>query len=404
MLALDKKKSRGPWWLFIRYKGKRWSKKVGSKPAAKESAEQIEARLTLGKLPWDEPDQSSPTLGEYFKDHQNAYLKTSVKESTAASYEGSFRLRVLPLFGNVPLDKIDRRQIKRFVAELVASKKLKKASIRIVLAEFWAVLNHAVEDGYIKINPASKLSKFYSQAESAGPVAPLTPEEVPLFLNSVAENAAYYFSLYVTMLHTGMRCGEVSALRWTDIDFTKKSISVRSNVSRGKVGTTKTAGSVRQIDMSDFLIETLLQWNDDQKTRYKDGMPEWVFTSTTGTRIDMKNVYHRVYLKCLARAQNCSCPRWEEKRQDCPRCGKKLGIARRRLHDLRHTFATILIMNGESMAYVKDQMGHKNITMTVNTYTHWIPGSNRKAMNGLPTTSVKPKTDNVITLKKAEAK
>jgi integrase len=132
--------------------------------------------------------------------------------------------------------------------------------------------------------------------------------------------------------------------------------------------------------MSDFLIETLQRWNDEQRGRYKDAMPEWVFTSTTGTRIDMKNIYHRVYIKSLTRA----------------------GIACRRLHDLRHTFATILIMNGESMAYVRDQLGHKNISMTVNTYTHWIPGSNRKAMNGLPTTSTHPKTDDVIHLKKAE--
>ncbi|MEE8586081.1 MAG: site-specific integrase [Acidobacteriota bacterium] len=60
-------------------------------------------------------------------------------------------------------------------------------------------------------------------------------------------------------------------------------------------------------------------------------------------------------------------------------------LRRIRFHDLRHTFATLLIQNGEPLAYVRDQLGHSSISMTVDTYTHWIPGSNREAMDRLPT-------------------
>src|SRR5262245_11341162 len=62
----------------------------------------------------------------------------------------------------------------------------------------------------------------------------------------------------------------------------------------------------------------------------------------------------------------------------------KANIRRRRVHDTRHTFASILLMNGESPGYVKDQLGHSSIKMTVDIYGHWIPGSNRQAVNKLP--------------------
>jgi integrase len=81
-----------------------------------------------------------------------------------------------------------------------------------------------------------------------------------------------------------------------------------------------------------------------------------------GEPLDMKNFRNRVFLKACDRA----------------------GIRRRRLHDTRHSFASILLMNGESPAYVKDQLGHSSIKLTVDIYGHWIPGSNRQAVNKLP--------------------
>ncbi len=67
---------------------------------------------------------------------------------------------------------------------------------------------------------------------------------------------------------------------------------------------------------------------------------------------------------------------------------KKAGLQRRRFHDIRHTYASLLIQQGESLAYVKDQLGHSNISMTVDTYGHWVPGVNRDAVDRLPKLSV----------------
>ncbi len=89
--------------------------------------------------------------------------------------------------------------------------------------------------------------------------------------------------------------------------------------------------------------------------------PEWVFCNEIGSMLDPDNVRRRVFYKLL----------------------EKVGLRRIRIHDLRHTFATRLLMNGESPAYVKEQMGHSSIQVTVDLYCHWIPGSNRQAVDRL---------------------
>ncbi len=81
---------------------------------------------------------------------------------------------------------------------------------------------------------------------------------------------------------------------------------------------------------------------------------QWVFRSPQGTIIDPDNLYHRLFLPVLAKA----------------------GIRKIRLHDLRHTFGSLLIQNGASVVYVKEQMGHSSIQVTVDTYGHLIPGAN----------------------------
>ena len=162
-----------------------------------------------------------------------------------------------------------------------------------------------------------------------------------------------------------MRCGELAALQWGDINFNGHYITVRRNFVKGQMTTTKT-DKIRKIDMSDALIEAL---RDLRRKRQEEWMakgqnevPDLVFCNEKGEPPCMPNLQTTQFKKCL----------------------RKAGLQERRLHDLRHTFATLLIMQGESLAYVKEQLGHSTITMTVDTYSHWIPGSNRQAVNRLP--------------------
>jgi len=89
--------------------------------------------------------------------------------------------------------------------------------------------------------------------------------------------------------------------------------------------------------------------------------PEWLFYNTYGKPVDPDNLRKRQYYKCL----------------------KKAGLRRIRFHDLRHTYASLLLAQGESLVYVKDQLGHSNISITVDTYGHLVPGENRDAVDRL---------------------
>ena len=91
-------------------------------------------------------------------------------------------------------------------------------------------------------------------------------------------------------------------------------------------------------------------------------IPEWVFCNQQGNPPDMQNVKNRHFYKCL----------------------EKAGLRRIRFHDLRHTFASLLLQDGQPLAYIKDQLGHSSIKLTVDIYGHLEPGANREAVNRLP--------------------
>jgi integrase len=117
--------------------------------------------------------------------------------------------------------------------------------------------------------------------------------------------------------------------------------------------------------MSLQLTETLkVLLTERKKETLKKGwgeVPSWVFTSATGTMIDPDNFRHRVWAKLPAKAE----------------------LRQIRIHDLRHTFASLLIQQGESLAYVKDQMGHHSIRVTVDVYGHLVPGGDKTAVDKL---------------------
>ncbi len=127
--------------------------------AAEEVARQIQARLTLGKDALPKAKTKLPTLEEYYEQIKKSYLKTATRVRTQVSYESSFNLHILPKLGAKRLDEISKSDMRNLIASLV-DKDLARPSIRIIIAELCAVLNHAVEDELIASNPAARCSKF----------------------------------------------------------------------------------------------------------------------------------------------------------------------------------------------------------------------------------------------------
>ena len=236
-----------------------------------------------------------------------------------------------------------------------------------MVSELCTLLNHAIEDKIITENPASRMGRFYEQAKTVHEeIQPLTAEEVPTFLESVLERSPEHYPLFLCAIHTGMRSGELAGLQWGDLDFNGRFIIVRRQFTvYGRIEPTKTS-KIRRIDMSDALLQALTELRRARKATYlskgSNEIPVWVFPNLKGRPLDMHNLKNRHFHACLDRA----------------------GLRRIRFHDLRHSFASLLIQNGESLAYVKEQLGHASIQITVDVYGHLVPGANRQAVNKLP--------------------
>lgn len=245
------------------------------------------------------------------------------------------------------------------VRELITlkRKKYEPATIRNMLAPVRGMYNQAIEDGESVGNPAAKFGK-QNRGKQSTVINPYTKEEVSAFLKKTLELKPELYPLYLCAVRTGLRRGELIALKSSDIDFEKRLIHVQRTFSRGTIKAPKN-GRTRLVDMSSQLAKVLAEMpgaRDDGPS----GPPEWLFKTTTGTHLDESNLY-KTFQAFLADAQ----------------------LRRIRFHDLRHTFATLHIKNNQSLAYIRDQLGHSSIKVTVDLYGHLTPGYNQNAADML---------------------
>jgi integrase len=245
------------------------------------------------------------------------------------------------------------------------SKELSRNTIRNALCVVRGLFNCAIEEGLLESNPAARLGRFTRTAKTAETKGvALTAKEVQQFLNASQEVCPEYYGLFLMALRTGLRRGELVALQWGDIqlgadeDDSNRFVVVQHNYVRREHTTTKSK-KARRVDLSRELRRVLAELRDKRLLEaYLEGKndisDELVFRSPEGVILDPDNLDHRVFLPVLAKA----------------------GIRKIRLHDLRHTFGSLLLQNGASIVYVKEQMGQSSIQVTVDTYGHLISGAN----------------------------
>jgi integrase len=267
------------------------------------------------------------------------------------------------VLGDKPIATLKRADCRELMA-VCRAKGLKIASMRGVNRTLSAVLSQAVEDALLPANPAFRMGKYLRDGdEPAVEIQPLTREEVQQLLEIAAARFPVAYPFLLAALRTGMRLGELLALEWRDLDFDARVIHVRRARVAGRLTTTKNK-TRRRVDMSLKLAEELRRLRTARKREaLKAGSPmaETVFLTAAGEPLDGDNFRRRVFQPLLVEA--------------------KVPVIR--IHDLRHTFASLLIQNGESLAYVRDQLGHSSIQVTVDIYGHLVPGANRAAVDRL---------------------
>ncbi len=360
-----------PWYIFIHNERKIRSKKIGDKKSAEAVAAKLRKKLLAGRLKLDDGKANTPRFGQYAQHYLRTFSQI-VKCNTLRGYEKLLAKHLLPVWGNRRLGDIKRADVRRLIREKQA-KGLRNGTIMNIKNVVSAIFSLAVEREVVPTNPATNVRKYLPRPEQKKDITVLTREQVSDLLGLVQRAYPEHYPLLLCSFRTGMRMGELAGLAWDDIDFGANLIQVRRSYSHGHFSSPKSRKS-RYIDMSDQLRQTLLVHRGflvqkfggtipvvELKKGFKPDRIRLVFPTQTGGPLDGDNIRKRVFYRLL----------------------EKADIRRIRFHDIRHTFASLLLQQGESLHYVKEQMGHASIQTTVDIYGHIVPGSNRKAVNRL---------------------
>jgi integrase len=355
------RKKGNDWYVFINHHGQRKAKCIGeNRSAAVQVKRALEAKLALGDIGVFAKVAQKPLFGDYADLWMKHHAPLLCKPSTLDGYASVLRQHLLPRFSLKRLEEIRRNDIKGWIAELI-EKDLTRSTIRNALSILRGILNQAIEDGLVDSNPAASLGRFTKTARHSGVKGvALTKDEVAKFLKTAKRMFPKYHALFLLAVRAGLRRGELVALQWGDIEFGKgeddqnRFILVHHNYVRRAHTTTKSKRP-RRVDMSRELRNVLIELRDSriEAANQTDISMDLVFSTLDQQIIDPDNLYHRYFLPIL----------------------KSSGIRKIRLHDLRHTFGSLLIQNGASIVYVKEQMGHSSIQVTVDIYGHLVPGA-----------------------------
>lgn len=360
----EKPKNSGNWWIFIDHQGRRKAKKIGrDKKAALEVAKKIEAKLTLGDMGLIE--NNKPTANK-FDEYAQTWIKLTVpatcKTSSIGDYEGILKNHVLPVFGKTPVTDINKLMVKSFLMKKIASG-FASSTVTHMKNAVSGVLNLAIDDEIIQTNPAHNIGKIFKKQNQKPIVDPFSPIELAIVLDTYQKHFSRHYPFIMTMARTGIRFGEGLGLQWKDIDFKERFINIERSLTKGRVETPKN-GRDRKVDMSRQLTDILIGLKHARKMEtLKNGwgmVPDWVFVTNDG------NPYHESYL-----------------RRVFYRALQKADLRKIRVHDLRHTYATLRIAKGDNVADISKQLGHHSVKFTMDVYYHWMPGGSKKEVDGL---------------------
>lgn len=333
---------------FKDLKGKRRIKKgYKTKAEAEKAQSKLYEELNKGRNPID----SKVTLKEAGELFMRLHASTNCKPSTFLTYRGYLDKIIYPFFGNLQLVEINPLLVKEFRKTMI-DKGRKNSTVNKYMKFLGSIFNFMIDSDVPVRNPLARIKALKETKNDK--IRALSTIEVQALLKKTKIVYPDFYPLLFTAIFTGMRQGELMALTWDSINWITKKITIDKNYTHGKLGTPKT-GKIRIIDMSDELAKVLKEW----RIACPKGENNLVFPNNEGNYQSAENMLKRRFLTSLNRA----------------------GIDKIRFHDLRHTYASLLLANGAPMKYVQYQLGHSSITMTMDLYTHLLPEVNDKCVN-----------------------
>lgn len=298
-------------------------------------------------------DAGGLTLGSYL-DRWLANIRDTVRQRTWERYEQIARMHLKPAFGKKKLKNLTPTHVRSLYREKLDSG-LASRTVQYIHVTLHKALKDAVSDGLIPRNVAEAIKAPRPKKKE---INPLNPEQARAFLE--AARGVRFEALYVLAVHCGLREGELLGLDWDDIDFEADTLSVRRTLSETRTGHIFEApknGKGRSIKLTQGAADALRSHRKQQNEERLRVGSNWedhglVFPSQKGTTMNAKNLTARSFKPIL----------------------KRTGLPRSvRLHDLRHTCATVLLSRGVHPKFVQELLGHANISITLDTYSHVLP-------------------------------
>ena len=341
-MKAEKDKKTGKWLIQYRYtdwQGKRRKSTKRGFATKREAEEWLRNFLITQKADFD------MKFADFWKMYC-ADMETRLREHTMRTKKYIVELKILPYFGNKRVNDITAADIRQWQNELIKMG-YSPTYLKTINNQLSAIFNYAVRYYDLKSNPCAKAGSMgKSKAEE---MDFWTGEEFRRFIDSVMNKRLSYMA-FMTLYWTGMRMGELLALNPKDVDLEKKTISITKSYQRlGKkdvITPPKTSKSKRVITIPEFLAADIKDYMDSLYDLQED---DRLFPIT------------KYYLE-----------------HEMQRGIKESGVKRIRVHDLRHSHASMLIELGFSPLEIANRLGHEKVETTLNTYSHLYPNKQTK--------------------------
>jgi integrase len=301
-------------------------------------------------------DAGKLTVGEYLDRWLADSVQNTVRQRTYERYEQIARVHIKPTLGRIKLKVLTTAHVRNLYREKLDAG-LSPRTVRYVHVTLHKALKQAVADGLIPRNAAASQK---APKPTKKEVRPLTREQARTFLE-VARGDRFE-TLYILAIHCGLREGELLGLKWDDLDLDAGTLAVRRTLSetreRGHVFEPPKNGKARRIKLTSGALKALRRHRRGQLEERMRLAGLWtdndlVFPNRVGKTMNARNLITRSFKPLLDRA----------------------GLPRSvRVHDLRHTCATLLLTMGQHPKYVQELLGHATIAITLDTYSHVLPG------------------------------
>ena len=309
------------------------------------------------------------TLGTYLVEKWLPGQRAQLRPSTFDSYERNLRLHVVPLLGNIPLQRLTPEDLDAFYSQLLSEGRrdgrggLSHKTVRYIHGILHKALADAQRKGSVIRNVAALADAPKLSASKKREMRVWTAGQLREFLEGIAGDRLH--PAFFLAAHTGMRRGEVLGLRWQDVDLEAARLSVRQAIIsvayQVKVSDVKTGTGRRTINLDERTIDVLRTW---RKTAVAERMlvgPAFADHDLVFPRPDGMPTHPDGFSQTFDRAV------------------ARLDLPVISLHDLRHTHATLLLRAGVPVKVVSERLGHANPAFTLTVYQHVIPGMQEEA-------------------------